>query len=487
MTAAKFPGTVLAYTIHNGEPWWRHVGNALGFEDFKIVSCIRGDGDFPLVDDFYPAFRRLLRERATQSDFLSASELDDVIARCRVLRWLPRAKAAAMALAMAEVMDAVLETVKPVSVVSWPIDRYVSDVLARRALAQGIPYFEITESPLLGRTMMIYRGQSVEQADTLDADAVEAARVELTSPLFTPPIIRQRRKYTAGRFWKMFGYFRLRGIAFKAISLIKRDPLNLHYVDAQAFLGHKPRLGDYRVLGRPDADWKAVYESVPRERRLFLPLQVFPEASIDYWINDLGLVQHEDLLVDIAETFSRAGYVICVKDHPLQFGFRQLGLIDRLKAVPNVTFAPYDVNANDILARTGVTFTCTGTLGMQSSMIGLKAVAVESYCSTKEDFVLISKRADVAGLPARVAAFANDGPLEARQSRIAAKLLRSSFPGDFISIVGFRAHSDPAALFELAANLGEALHRLGTDGQDWHGLRAQSRNAARIASPVAVD
>ena len=322
MTAAKYPGTVLAYTIHNGEPWWRHVGNALGFENFTIVSCIRGDGDFPVVDVFYPAYRRLLRERATQSALLSAAQVDDVIARCRVLRWLPRAKAAAMALAMAEVMDGVLEAVQPVSVVSWPIDRYVSDVLARRALARGIPYFEITESPLLGRTMMVYRGQSVELADAFDADAVNAARAELTSPLFTPPIIRQRRKYTAARFWKMFGYFRLRGIAFKAISFVKRDRLNLHYLDAQPFLGHKPRLGDYRVLGRPDADWQATYERVPRERRLFLPLQVFPEASIDYWIEDLGLIQHEDLLVELAETFSRAGYVICVKDHPLQFGSR---------------------------------------------------------------------------------------------------------------------------------------------------------------------
>ena len=487
MTASKYPGTVLAYTIHNGVPWWRHVGNALGFANFKIVSCIRGDGDFPIVDEFYRAYRRLRREGATGSELLSAAELDDVIARCRVLRWLPRAKAAAMALAMTEVMDGVLDAVRPVSVVSWPIDRYVSDVLARRALARGIPYFEITESPLLGRTMMIYRGQSVEQESAIDAGAVETARVELTSPLFTPPIIRQRRKFTAARFWKMFGYFRLRGLAFKAISIAKRDPLNLHYLDAQAFLGHKPRIGDYRVLGRPDADWQATYENVPRERRLFLPLQVFPEASIDYWIDDLGLVQHEDLLVEIAETFARAGYTICVKDHPLQFGFRQLGLIDRLRAIENVTFAPYDVNANDVLALTGVTFTCTGTLGMQSAMLGLKAVAVESYCSTKEDFVLIAKRADVAGLPARVAAFANDGPVEARQSRIAAKLLRSSFPGDFISIVGFREHSDPAPLFELAANLGDALHRVGTDGQDWHGLRRDTTSAVPIASPAAVD
>ena len=101
--------------------------------------------------------------------------------------------------------------------------------------------------------------------------------------------------------------------------------------------------------------------------------------------------------------------------------------------------------------------------------------------------MLISKRLDVAESPARVEAFANDGSIDARQSRIAEKLLRSSFPGDFISIVGFREHSDPTLLFELAANLGEALHRLGNDGQDWHKLKRDIPVAARIASPSTVD
>lgn len=470
----KFRGTVLAYTIHNGEPWWRAVGAHLNFEGFKTVSDLRGEGDYCVVDDFYAAYRRHYRERAEQSSLLSRDEVDDVIARCRVLRWLPRRKAAAMALAMADAFDIVLDAVRPVAVVAWPIDRYVSDVLARLALARGIPCYDITASPLLNRTMMLFRGQIVATEEALAEEQVEEARRELADPLFMLPHLVRKRRYGAIKFAKTFSYFKLRAWAFWGISYLKRDPLNLHYVDAQSFLGHKPRLGDVRMLWSMESDWQERFERMPKERRLFLALQLFPEASIDYWISDLGLVQHEDMLVEIAQAFSQAGWAIAVKDHPLQFGFRQMGLIDRLRRIENVTIVPYSVTGNEVLALADATFTCTGTLGMQSAMLGKRAITAEAYFTTPGDFITIRSRAEIAGLPARVAAFEPAGSDEDRQRRIAEKLLRGSFPGDYMTFMGFREHSDPTPLAELGRNFGKRIYELGPDCQDWHGLRGRA-------------
>lgn len=471
MIEPRYPGTVLAYAIHNGEPWWRGVGEHLGYEAVKIATSMRGEGDFPVVARFYPAYRRFRRSGVGGSVLMDAATVGDVIARCRVLRWLDRRKATAMVLAMAEVMDGVLTEADPVVVVSWPIDHYVSDVLARRALARGIPYFEIIGAPLFGRTLLTYRGQAVDEPTDADPAAIEAARLELAGPLFTPPLPNKARKYTLARFWKIFAYFRLRALVFKALSIVKRDPLNFHYLESQSFLGHKPRLRDHRAVTGLDEDWRARFEAAPRQKRLFIPLQVFPEASIDYWIEDVRLIEHEDLLVEVAQAFSRAGYAICVKDHPLQFGFRQMALLDRLRAIPNVAIAPYTVDSKDILALTAVTFTCTGTLAMQSAMLGLTPIATPSYCSTEEDFVLLKSRADAVRMPEIVAAFAPGTTPEERQERLAAKLYRSSFPGDYMTVVGFRAHSDHAPLAELGRNIGAALNRAGTSRNDWHRLR----------------
>src|SRR5580765_4145033 len=116
-------GTILIFSIHNSEPWWREVARHIGFERVSLVTDLRGEGDICVVDDFYAAYRNHYGKSAASSNLLSAAEVDDAIARCRTLRWLPKRRAAAMALAMAEVMDRVLEDEQPKAVLSWPIDR----------------------------------------------------------------------------------------------------------------------------------------------------------------------------------------------------------------------------------------------------------------------------------------------------------------------------------------------------------------------------
>ena len=113
--------------------------------------------------------------------------------------------------------------------------------------------------------------------------------------------------------------------------------------------------------------WRRKLESVPRERRALFGLQLFPEASIDYWIGNVDLIDHENLVVRAARAFCEAGFTVVVKDHPLQFGFRQTELIDRLRALSSVIMVPYDVTGNEVLALCGVNFTFTGTMGLQAA------------------------------------------------------------------------------------------------------------------------
>lgn len=198
-----------------------------------------------------------------------------------------------------------------------------------------------------------------------------------------------------------------------------------------------------------DVDWRNKLDRFAPEKRVFFGLQLFPEASIDYWIPDLELIKHEDLLVDAATAFSEAGYLVLVKDHPLQFGFRQRGLIERLLKLSNVVFVPYEVSGNEVLSKCGVNFTCTGTLGLQAGLLGLKSITTKSYYYTPSDFILLDSRKSVADLPARVEA-TPVADLGARQRRIIANLLRGSFKSDFFSFQNF----DPAAPSRGATDMG---------------------------------
>lgn len=458
---------ILIYAIHRSYPWWREVGKNLGYGEAIVASCIRGDGDIDVVDDFYAAYHRLTREGAQESTLLSVAQLDDVIARCRVLRWLPRNQAAAMAMAMAEAFDKVLSTVNPGAILSFPIDRYVSDVLERLAKARGIPYIELTPGVVPGTSMLLYRGKLITRMAEPSEEEIEATTKIIANPVYIPSYLPSKARYSRAKFLKVLGYFKLRGCVFKAISLAKRDPLNLHYLDAQAFLGHKPKWRDIRITRMLEDDWRKRIDNYPVDRRLFIGLPLFPEASIDYWIEPLEMIQFEDLVVEVATAMAASGFLILVKDHPLQFGFRQTELIDRLKTISGVVMVPYGVSGNEMLDITGVHFTTTGTLGLQAALLGKKSIVTESYYTTPEDFIILGSRAEIKGLPQRVIDTHTAASLPERRRRIIQQLLKGTINEDLYSRNGFNGHNPPPAIAAMGRVLGDMIFSI-TAEEDWH-------------------
>ena len=476
---------VLIYSIHRMESWWRAIGDHLGYDGAVVLTDRRQAGDRWVTDDFYRQYRSLRRGGDTSPRLLTEAQVGDVIARCRVLRWLPAPQAEAMAEAMARAMETVLDEVRPIALVSFPIDSYVSDVLARRARARGLPYYELTASALPDMCMLMHRGRLITTSRPADPAEVGARIREIADPLFTPSYVQGQAAYTPARFLKTFGYFRLRAAFFKLYSRLSRDPLNLHYLDAQPGLGHKPQLSDMRMIDMVEADWLAKVETAPRERRVLFGLQLLPEAAIDHWLDDLDFVRHEDRLVDIAERLTAAGYLIVVKDHPLQFGFRQVALIDRLKALPNVVIVPYEVSGNALLAMCGVSVTGTGTLGLQAALLGLISVVCDAYyVASGEDFIVLRRLEDLNELAARIAQRDPPASLYDRQARIIEQLLRASFTADFFSFRNFDPTRAGPATAELGRRLGERLRSLGPDGEDWHARNLPPGGGGQEGSPL---
>jgi len=456
---------VLIYPVNRTDVWWRYVGQNLGWGESVVVSDVRGKGDICVVDRFYAEVKRLSREPDPTSDLFTHDQVADIIARCRLLRWLEPRLAQTMVHAMGTTMDAVLDKVNPRVVLSFPIDRYVSDVLARRAQARGIKYLELTASVVPRMSMLLHRGALVRVAAIPPRELVQATVQEIANPGFVPTYVQKKTKYTKAKFVRILGYFRVRGVAFKAISWAKRDPLNLHYLDAQPFLGHKARWRDIRIVDLCDAQWRTKMETFPRDKRVMFGLQLFPEASIDYWLRNVELIDHENLVVEAAAAFSKQGFVVLVKDHPSQFGFRQTGFIDRLLALPNVVMVPYDVSGNELLALSGTSFTCTGTLGLQAALAGLTSVVTESYYAQEPDFVMLRERAEVVALAQRSEACRFADPVETRRERIITHLLRGSFDADFFSFQRFDPTQPNPAALGLAHSLGQRLDQLVLEDQ----------------------
>lgn len=417
------------FTIHSTTPWWQYLASRMEFADAVVMSDLRDDGDYSLVDDFYRFVDRGDAASVALARF-GEEGCADVILRCRVLRSIDRDLALRMIGGMTQAIEQAFDKLDPHLIMTFTIDRYVMDVMERTARRRGIDFLEMTTSIIPDQVMLMRRGRPAWLREPSSED-IDAAVGQLCTEDFAPSYVRGAKRFSRARFWRIFGYYAVRGAFFNVWRFLKRDRYNCHYLDALKRLKHKVHVRDAAALKLLDHDWDTRLADLPRERRVFLGLQLFPEASMDYWLRLPGMLAHDDVLVRYCEVLGRAGYRIFVKDHPLQFGFRQRELFERLSKLPFVTLVPYDVPANLLIGKCGVSVTFTGTIGLQAALAGLCSVATEPYYATEQHFVHIRDVGEIDALAERLARWRLPDDIATMRREVVRHLAAISVEGDY--------------------------------------------------------
>jgi hypothetical protein len=433
---------IIFFTIHNTTRWWKYLGSQIDFAEVTVLSDLRGDGDWSLVDDFYRFLRSGDAAGAAVARF-GEDGCAEIILRCRSLRNLERELAMKMIGGMAQAIETAFDRFDPKLVLTFTMDRYVIDVMARVARARGIDLLEMTASIVPDQIIFHRRGELVPLREPSPEELGEAVKI-LCAESFAPVYVRNAKKFSSRRFWQVFGYFALRGAFFNVWRFLQRDPFNLHYIDALKRLNHKVRPRDVAVLALLQKDWEARLNAVPRNRRVFCGLQLFPEASLDYWLRSHDMLAHDDVIVRYCEVLGAAGYHTFVKDHPLQFGFRRRELFDRLSKLSFVTCVPYDVPASYLIERCDVSVTFTGTIGFQAALAGLCSIVTEPYYATEEHYLHVRNASEIDGIVDRIAQWRRPADLDAARRQIVAKLLAAGAPGNYFTWKSFDPDDEDA-------------------------------------------
>jgi len=448
---------IIFFTIHNTTPWWTYLGSQIDFAEVKVMSDLRGEGDRSLVDDFYRFMRTGDPAEAALARF-GEDGCAEIILRCRSLRSLDRGLSMKMIGGMAQAIEAAFDDLDPALVLTFTIDRYVLDVMERIARARGIDFLEITASIIPDQIIFHRRGQLVPLRDPTPEELNKIVEILCTED-FSPVYVKSANKFSSGRFWQVFGYFVLRGAFFNVWRFIRQDRYNVHYIDALKRLKHKVRPRDVAVLSFVQKDWETRLEAVPKNRRVFCGLQLFPEASLDYWLRSSDMLAHDDVIVRYCEVLGNAGYHTFIKDHPLQFGFRQRDLFERLSKLPSVTHVPYDVPANYMIERCDISVTFTGTVGFQAALAGLCSIVSEPYYADEEHFLHVRSFGEIEGIVDRLKQWRRPEDLEARRLLIVRKLAAGGMQGDYFTWKNFDPQDEAARtrLKSLVRSLNQYL------------------------------
>lgn len=299
-------------------------------------------------------------------------DVNDVVIRCRLLRQLDPIVARLMAGAMYNVMKRVVRPNEHSVVVGQIVDDYLTHLLSIVATQAGVKYIGLCSSFFPGYTQISQFTNGIA-VNGRDVDASEAQVLVST-------IAKRnfRMDYTQPKNYSLLPHikrvlrYQFKEFAFAILKRYRRDPKNYHYT-VQKYLAQPKNIFNFPAKASFHQDWESRISGTTR-RRVYLPLGVFPEASTDYWVPSLRLLDYDEAVCSMAIDLSKENQVI-IKEHVHMLGIRDQRLYARLRDIPNVVSVPPEIISNTLLEDFKPTILVgAGSVGVEATLRQLPVV-----------------------------------------------------------------------------------------------------------------
>lgn len=350
-------------------PWNIHSFTSIAqkaFPEAEIISAsdFKGLGDLQFQD--YIARINDLPEPKNGSEL----NYQDINERCRLLRALPYEKSKGLIDTYWKIINYLFDQHKPEAILSLTVDSYVIDLIRIYAFQNKIPFIGFVVSFANGYFRLTERGERIETMQPTEND-IEA--------LYESMVVKKSKpKYMEGKLDKnvvsTFVKNKIRNnvkyIYFSWLRLTK-DPICYHYWANQVLVKNSrnplPEKIDY--LSNLDC------LRGQNKKLIYLPLQFFPEATIDYWVNEIEHIAFEDTIEKIANSLDPK-YALIVKEHPAVIGLRRDGFYSWITKFKNVHMVPSLWDSQEMIESTDCTLTWTGTAGFESALKGKPTICL---------------------------------------------------------------------------------------------------------------
>lgn len=342
--------------------------------EIKIISEHQGVDELGLEEGYYSLIKS---KKKLSSDYVITSLDRDMIQRCRLLRSLKQEVALQHLNYMREAVFNVFESFHPNIVISITIDSFVIDCIYQEAQKRNIQFIGLIPSFINGYTRITSRGEysDIRSVDAREVQEVSDKLLEKNyAPGFTKQSMQSPVKSTLKRWFMHF----VRYSYFTIQRLKLRDRYNYHFWASQIVswqLMHwfpRLQLGNNR--------WKT---SIDKNKiKIYLPLQMIPEATVDYWCDQLSHTEYESTLIAFIHHFQNDCEFL-IKEHPNVLGYRNSSIYKSLEELSNVTIVPTYENSNDVLDFSDAICVWTGSVGFEAV---LRGKPVLSFCKPYYDY-----------------------------------------------------------------------------------------------------
>lgn len=214
----------------------------------------------------------------------------------------------------------------------------------------------------------------------------------------------------------------LRPVWFKGRRLLRSGRLNYHYwvsdVISRQFISSIPQT----YKGCDDRELMGMSAATLKVPQVYFPLQMSPEATVDYWSAAPNWVWYEKAVLKIIDQHKETVRFL-VKEHPNVLGMRSVGFYRHLSARKNVCLVSPSVPSNDVVDKCEAIVICTGTAGFESMLRGIPVFSDSAPWHLSEELVKPISDIDTG--------FASTSITQTVKVAAVRRLLRGLLPGDF--------------------------------------------------------
>ena len=348
-------------------------------EDYYSFHLLT-DGRSKGVGDTRKRFYSALASGEKQGE-LTPEECDDVIARCRLLRNLPRQQAEKLVNAMTVTLAEELDRVSPAGVLCQMVDEYITHILSLLAKIRGIRFAGYCYSYFPDHVQFTDSAYGTPFDFREPGDEEVNAVLALISQRAFRQNYQQVDDYTWPRHLKALARYRLKMAVFSLLRRLNADRWNCHFA-MTPYIMERRHLRDFPHPNFFHGNWKAELEILkvqnPTRPVIYIPLGYFPESTIDYWIPDKRALRYEEITLETLKILSR-DFLVVVKEHLHMMGGRKAEFLKSLRQIPGVISVRPTELSNDVLAVSDAVLLGAGSIGVEASVRGKP---VFSYCET---------------------------------------------------------------------------------------------------------
>ena len=360
---------VIVYTRPRIKTFFHELAKQIAcFNDIKFMSDHKGEEEICIMEHYYRAKYDIENKIATQENEF---DFDRIVIRCRYLRSLDQDAARLKAQAMTLAVERIIHKYQPDVIFGMVMDSYVLDIIDLVMRARNSQYVGFLNNMINGYSRLTARGELIQLSDP-SIQMIENALNELGTNNYVPNMQKDFMWNTSplSMYFTKYMKEKIKIVYYFLKKIINSDPDNFYYNTVAAKSCMSCRKIDQIFFRRfEEKNWLQVINNAKAAGKLivYMPLQFYPECSLDYWGTNIKFSSFYSVVKKIiANSYNKI--LILVKEHPSAMGLRKSNFYEQFSLNENIILTPFDVSSNEVIEKTDMVLTWTGSVGVEAIM-----------------------------------------------------------------------------------------------------------------------